>query len=99
MAIDKGEIVGYGSIKLDKRELVTLYIRKEFINLGHGTKLLKYIEKYAKKEGINNLETYTTFTAFDFYIKNGYEKVRKVIPNKNNNFAIACILMKKKLWN
>jgi len=51
-----------------------LFIKEEFHSLGHGSMLLKNVEKIAKEKGCYLAHTDTLeFQAKDFYLIHGYE--------------------------
>ena len=94
--INKNRIVGVGSLNINKKELGSLYVNYKIHRKGIGSKLLNYVEKYAKKKGIKNLRLFSTITAFDFYKNKGYKKIRKSY-HIISKVKIPCILMSKKL--
>ena len=93
---NKNKIVGVGSLNINKKELGSLYVNYKIHRKGIGSKLLNYVEKYAKKKGIKNLRLFSTITAFDFYKNKGYKKIRKSY-HIINKVKIPCILMSKRL--
>jgi GNAT superfamily N-acetyltransferase len=54
-----------------------LYVVKESRNQGVGEKLLAKIETMAKEAGFSKIHLYT-FTAENFYIRNGWRSIEKV---------------------
>ena len=62
-----------GTIYLQGNEIGGLFIKSDYINKGIGTKLLKFIEYYAKNKGIKKVKLFSTRTAYNFYLKQGYK--------------------------
>src|SRR3989344_6903603 len=55
VATENGKIAGVASMNLKDRELGSLYIRHNIHKKGIGTRLLKYIEGFAKENGVKKL--------------------------------------------
>ena len=75
IAINNGKIIGFADYR--KEDLQGLYIHKDYIGKGVGTKLLKRLEKDAYKNGVRTMYCISTITAQNFYEKNGYETLKK----------------------
>jgi len=61
-------------------ELYWLTVKRKFQNQGVGTKLVRFIEEYAKKKGFRKVCVYTGKTmkkTIHFYKKMGYEKINE----------------------
>ncbi|MBW2976828.1 GNAT family N-acetyltransferase [Candidatus Woesearchaeota archaeon] len=61
-------------------EVYWLVVSKQFQGKGIGTKLMKFIEKYAKKKKFNGIYLYThpiRKNTLNFYKKLGYHKVNE----------------------
>ena len=93
--IDK-KIVGVVCLKLNDNEIAGLYIKHTMHGRGIGSKLMDYIESYAKRGGLKYLKLYSTITAEKFYIHLGYKRIRRM-TNLFGKIKIPCILLKKKL--
>ncbi len=94
--VDKDIILGMGSLSLEEDELSSLYIKHNVSRKGIGTKLLKYLEKYAKRKGVSTLKLNSSVTAYSFYKHRGYKGIRKryrIIKN----VRIPYIFMSKRL--
>jgi len=63
---------------LKKNEVIRMYTHPKFQNRGIGTQILKRIVKEAKKKGIKKLFLYTHPRASKFYLRNGFEIIRKL---------------------
>ncbi len=84
------KIVGIGGLK--KNEVIRMYTSLKKQNKGIGTKILKKIEKTARKKKIKKLFLYTHPRASKFYFKNGYEIIKKF-----KDRGMDVIYMEKKL--
>jgi putative acetyltransferase len=78
VAIEKGKIIGFVDISKENPEkLWGLYIHKDFIGKGVGTKLLEKIEQVAKRMGAKTFEATATITAKAFYEAKGFKVIKK----------------------
>ncbi|MBI4452125.1 GNAT family N-acetyltransferase [Candidatus Woesearchaeota archaeon] len=97
VATDNGKIAGVASLNLKEMELGSLYIKHNIHKKGIGTRLLEYIERYAKNNGFKKLKLGSTITALEFYKNNGYKTIRKNHYIILQGVKIQCILMSKRL--
>ncbi len=87
-----------GVIDLEENKIGGFFIRKGYINKGIGTKLIKFIEDYARKKGIRKIILYSTPYAISFYKKLGYQKSKKQSKKlRVGNVIIKQTKMEKKL--
>lgn len=61
-----------GTIELRDDKISGLYIKTSEIGRGLGTKLMDFIEDYARSKKIKKVRLYSTKFAFNFYKKRGY---------------------------
>jgi len=73
-------ILGIGA--LHGREVRTMYIHHNFQGKGIGSQILKAIESMAKKKKIKKLFLYTHTKPSKFYLKNGWNTIKKYKNNK-----------------
>jgi len=79
------DLVGYVTLKpffpgYKHCEVYWLAVKKKCQGQGLGTKLMKFIEKYAKKNGFRKVFLYTGQNmklTRNFYVKNGYKLVNE----------------------
>lgn len=93
-----GEAIGtsrYIKLSNEKAQLQRLAIKKEFRKKGYASKLIKFMEEYAKKNGIKYLELHAQYYAKEFYSKLGYLPISKKYIEKET--GIEHINMSKKL--
>lgn len=76
---EKNKILG--TIDLKKNEIKGFYVDYENQGKGIGSKLLDFIENYAKEKGIKKLKLECNKSAYDFYIKKGYILKKKKEPS------------------
>lgn len=76
-----------GTIYLKGDLIGGLYVRHDKIGQKVGTKLLKFIEKIAKKKGIKKVKLLSTKYAYGFYLKNKYKLIKKGFWTVNNKRA------------
>ena len=74
VVVDENRILGYGSVK--GSEITAIYVSPERTRTGVGSKILSFLEKEALKMGIKALKLDSSITAFKFYQKHGYKKVK-----------------------
>ncbi len=95
VAIDKDKIVGFCDHNFEC-ELWGLYIDKDYLGKGVGSKLLKVAEDSMRKEGCKEIMLKSTITAKDFYEKNGYKIIKKTM-HKIGDKKLQIYVMSKKL--
>ncbi len=94
VAIEEEKIIGFGDIMKDTpEEMGALYVHKNFVRQGVGTKLMKKIENTVRKMGVRRFSLRSSITAKEFYEKLGY----KVIALKKNRQKGNEYLMEKRL--
>lgn len=95
VAVEKGKIIGFCDHNFEC-ELWGLYVHKDFLGKGVGSRLLKIAEGSLKKQGCKRINIKSTITAKDFYEKNGYKVVKKAI-HKMENKKVPIYIMTKKI--
>lgn len=94
VAVDDGKVVGFCDHGF-KCELWGLYVHKDYIGKGVGSRLLKTAEESMKKQGCDVVKLKSTITAKEFYLKNGYSIVRKTLHKIADVKVLAYIMAKK----
>lgn len=89
--VQDNEIQGAGSLK--DNNVRSVFVNPDFHNLGIGRELMKHLEKLVKRSGYRTIELFSSVTAFEFYRKLGYKKIRTV-QDKNTG---KNIVMRKRL--
>jgi len=93
--INKNRILGV--INLEENKIGGLFIRHNCVGKGYGRKLLVFTENYAKKRKINKTKLYSTITAYNFYIKNGYKLKKKGTWSPEKGVKFTTYKMEKNL--
>lgn len=88
-------IAGFSSLKGNCVQAV--YMHPKYLERGIGSRLLKAVEKLAKRKGIKELKLGSTLTAFKFYKSHGYKVSRKSNHYLQDGTPLQCILMKKRI--
>ncbi len=94
VAVKNNSIVGFGDYK--DNEVMGLYIHKNFIGRGIGTRLLTKMEREIYANGKRTLKCTATVTARPFYEKNGFKVIKKTI-HKIMDQRLRVFEMKKQL--
>ncbi len=85
-----------GSVSLQGSEVKGVFVKFTYTRKGIGTKLMNFIEEYARKKGLKKVHLWSAEKAKGFYKNLGYKLIKKVSkPYKgirNVNFV-----MEKKL--
>ena len=77
------EIIGVGRIHfIDSiAQIRYMAITNENRTKGYGSNLMKELEKIALENKIKKIFLNSRISAVDFYLKNGYQKIKKVNPS------------------
>lgn len=94
VAIDKNKLLG--SAAFDKKGYFGLYVHKDYIGKGIGSKLLRKIEETAYKKGIRKFNPIVVITAKKFYEKHGYKTIKRIKYSIKSQ-KLTVYQMKKKL--
>lgn len=94
VAVEDEKIIGFADVLKGKpEEMGGLYVRKNFVRKGVGTKLMKKIESAIRMMGVRRFSLRSSITAKEFYEKLGY----KIIALKKNRRNGDEYLMEKLL--
>lgn len=72
-----GQIVG--TVALDKDFVVGFYTRLKFQKRGIGKIMMKYLEEFALKKGLDVIQLAASPKGLLFYYKNGWVKIKDTI--------------------
>tara|TARA_Y100000310_G_scaffold192105_1_gene192066 strand:- start:299 stop:763 length:465 start_codon:yes stop_codon:yes gene_type:complete len=78
VALEKGRIIGFSEHNFEC-ELSRIYVHKDYLRKGVGSRLLEIVEHSLEKQGCKEIRIESTITAKDFYEKNGYKVIKKTI--------------------
>ena len=78
-----GNMIGVGRIHFSENiaQIRYMAIVKQFRSKGFGSKLIKELEKIAVENDVKKIFLNSRISAVDFYLKNGYQKIKKVNPS------------------
>lgn len=94
VATEKDKIIGICGY--DKKKIHTLFVDINYHKKGIGKKLLTKVLFEAKKEGIKNVSTLSTFYAEKFYESFGFKRMKEIAISAETK-DIILIEMKKML--
>lgn len=83
VAVEDDKVVGFCDHGLNG-EFWGLYIHKDYIGKGVGSRLIKTAEDSLKKLGFKECSLKATITAKEFYKKQGYKVIKKGLHNVND---------------
>ena len=78
VAIENGEIIGFCEHNF-KCELSRIYVHKDYLRKGVGSRLIGIAEDSLIKQGCKEIKIESTITAKNFYEKNGYKSTKKTL--------------------
>src|SRR3989338_4302179 len=78
VALDVDGIIGFCEHNL-KCEVSRMYVHKDHLRKGVGSRLLEVAEDSLEKQGCKKISIESTVTAKDFYEKNGYKIMKKTL--------------------
>ncbi len=84
-----------GSISLQGSEIKGVFVKFNYTRKGIGTKLMDFIEDYAKKKGLKKVHLWSAEKARGFYKKLGYKLVKKVKKNYKGASNINFVMEKR----
>jgi GNAT superfamily N-acetyltransferase len=65
-----------GTVSLKDNVILALFVNPKFHSKGIGTELMNYVESTARKRDYKQVNVGSSVTAYEFYRKRGYKKVR-----------------------
>ena len=78
-----GNMIGVGRIHFigNIAQIRYMAMIKQFRSKGFGSKLITELEKIAVENDMKKIFLNSRISAVDFYLKNGYQKIKKVNPS------------------
>ncbi len=92
---ERDEIIGFSSMNAEGY-LHSLFVHKDYQQVGVGSLLLSAVEKRAREYGVAEITSEVSLTARPFFEKNGYE-VMKVQKRRANRLELTNFVMRKRL--
>jgi putative acetyltransferase len=96
VAVKNDKVVGFCDHNFSC-ELWGLYVHKDYLKQGIGSRLLKTAEKSILKSGCKKITIKASITAEDFYKKYGYKFVKKSF-HQMGSIKLPIIIMNKKIF-
>jgi putative acetyltransferase len=84
VALDADRIIGFCEHNL-AGEISRIYVHKDYLRKGVGSRLLKLAEESLKKRGYTEIRVESTVTAKEFYEKNGYKVVESAAHKEDSS--------------
>lgn len=97
VAEGKSEILGFGLIIPESRELRALYVHPSAGRRGIGKKILQELETRAIVQGISCLQLNASLNAEAFYQGNGYKALSRGTFRLSSEHEMYCVRMEKTL--
>lgn len=92
---ERGEIIGFSSMNAEGY-LHSLFVHKDYQQVGVGSLLLSAVEKKAREYGVAEITSEVSLTARSFFEKRGYE-VMKIQKRRANRLKLTNFVMCKRL--
>lgn len=84
VALDADRIIGFCEHNF-AGEISRIYVHKDYLGRGVGSRLLKLAEESLKKRGCTEIRIESTVTAKAFYEKNGYKVVESAAHKEDSS--------------
>ncbi|WP_135363597.1 GNAT family N-acetyltransferase [Halosimplex halophilum] len=94
---DEGNPVGYGGISIGEGILLATFVEPSVADQGIGSRIVRHLHDIARDEGHENLRTYASLNAVEFYRKLGYTEVERTTVGEEGGPDIPSVLMKAPL--
>jgi GNAT superfamily N-acetyltransferase len=98
VAEDADDVVGFGQLDVERREVEAVYVRPEGVRRGIGAAILRRLEELARTQGIGRLHLCASLNAQGFYAAHGYRPMQKEQHRLTDGVALDCIRMEKTLF-
>ena len=92
-----GTVVGIGALVPERSELRACYVLPQAARKGHGTALVREMERLARQHGLTRLELAASLNAERFYAALGYEVRERSELVLRNGHTLAAVWMAKEL--
>ncbi|MBC3935793.1 GNAT family N-acetyltransferase [Undibacterium sp. CY7W] len=92
-----GEIVATGSIDRATGKLDAIFVSPVHMRKGLARLMVTFLERMALQDGLPRLHLEATLNAVEFYIRQGFAKVRDAKYQSPRGFSMDCVVMEKPL--
>lgn len=97
VAEQDGDIVGWGSVHLDKQVIAATFVATDAARDGIGTTLIEHLESVAREGGIDTLRVFASLNTVGFYDEGGFERQGPVDAGTESSPSIPSIEMTRSL--
>lgn len=94
-SIENAVIVGFGSLVPSKQEIRAVYVDPTFGSQGVGSKILTYLEEFARLHGVDKLHLDASLSAERFYCHHGYSVIERGNHQLSSGAVMNCVKMSK----
>ena len=92
-----GQIVGFGVLNVESREVEAVYVSPEATRGGMGLKILRTLEARAREHGLDTLHLNASLNGVPFYERAGFERREEGTYRLQSGGEMACVVMTKRL--
>jgi len=92
-----GDVVGFGELDLERREVVAVYVLPDATGAGVGSALLAHLEATARSHGLVRLTLCASLNAETFYAHRGWRAAAREKHRLTSAVAVDCVRMDKAL--
>ena len=93
----KQKLVGFGSVNIHKKLLVSLFVDPSHSGHDLGRKMLDHLLRVAKNANIKELMLDSSLNAVNFYSRNGFVEVSRNIFTTTNGTPLESVQMVRSL--
>ncbi|MDP5188907.1 GNAT family N-acetyltransferase [Rheinheimera baltica] len=86
-------VVCFGSINLEKKLLVSLFVSPEFVGQGVGQIMIEFLLDMAKSKGVEVLHLDSSLNAVNFYSRNGFKEKARCKYKTQNGVLMESVQM------
>ncbi len=97
VVVGRSGLLGFGMLDCADSMINAVYVDPDQAGNGIGTRILAILERLAAIAGIRKLSTFATLNAEGFYLRHGYDLVRKATHTLSNGTSLPCLKMDKLL--
>jgi len=94
VAVEQGEIVGWGQLNAEKSEIVAVYVTPARAGAGIGRALLTHLEEVASNLGCRTLSLWSSLNAVRFYQRYGYQVTERSVDKLSDDEIPAVRMVK-----
>lgn len=94
VAVEQGEIVGWGQLNAEKSEIVAVYVTPARAGAGVGRALLTHLEEVASNLGCRTLSLWSSLNAVRFHQRYGYRVTERSVDKLSDDEIPAVRMVK-----